>query len=64
MTHQLLTTAEAARLLGVSKAFLDRDRCKGARIPFLRIGSRAIRYRRADLDAYLESCIRRSTGEA
>lgn len=61
MDTKLLTTKEAARLLGVSKAFLDRDRWAGARIPFIKIGSRAVRYREADLDAYLDSRLRRST---
>lgn len=40
----LLTTAEAASFLGVSKAFLERDRWAGARIPFIQIGSRTVRY--------------------
>lgn len=64
MTQNLLTTKEAASYLGVSKAFLERDRWAGARIPFVRVGSRTVRYRRLDLDTYLESRIRRSTSEA
>ena len=32
---KLLTTKEAARFLGVSTAFLERDRWAGARIPFV-----------------------------
>ena len=44
MQSNLVTTKEAARILGVSKAFLDKDRWAGARIPFIRIGSRSIRY--------------------
>lgn len=61
--QQLLTTQQAAAFLGVSKAFLERDRWAGARIPFIRVGSRAVRYRRSDLDAFLESRVRRSTSE-
>lgn len=53
VTDKLLNTPEAARVLGVSKAFLERDRWAGPRIPFVRIGSRAVRYRLADLDAYV-----------
>ena len=63
MQAALLTTKEAARILGVSKAFLDKDRWAGARIPFIKVGSRAVRYRREDLDAYVSAQLRRSTSE-
>ena len=53
MNDKLLKTPEAAQVLGVSKAFLERDRWAGPRIPFVRVGSRAVRYRLADLDAYV-----------
>jgi len=55
-------TAPAA-YLGVSKAFLERDRWAGARIPFVRIGSRAVRYRQSDLDQYIQAQLRRSTSD-
>ena len=48
---RLITTKEAAGLLSVSKAFLDRDRWagringQGALIPYHKIGNRAVRYR-------------------
>ena len=54
----LLNTAQAARYLGLSKAFLERDRWAGAKVPFIKIGSRAVRYRLQDLERYIESCIR------
>ena len=60
---ELLTTAEAASYLCVSKAFLERDRWAGARIPFVRVGSRAVRYRRVDLEAYISQHVRRSTSD-
>jgi len=63
MTKQILTTQEAANYLGVSKAFLERDRWAGARIAFIKIGSRAVRYLQADLDTYIESRTRRSTSD-
>lgn len=63
MTERLLTTKEAARYLSVSKAFLERDRWAGARIPFIKVGSRAVRYRQTDLDQYLESRLRVSTSD-
>lgn len=64
MNDRLLTTRDAAEYLKVSKAFLERDRWAGARIPFIKVGSRAVRYRRADLDAYLDGQLRHSTSEA
>ncbi|MCG7984538.1 helix-turn-helix transcriptional regulator [Candidatus Thiodiazotropha endoloripes] len=64
MNHNLLTTKEAALFLGVSKAFLERDRWAGARIPFVKIGTRAVRYRADDLDGYINSQIRQSTSES
>ena len=63
MTNALLTTKDAAQFLGVSRAFLERDRWAGARIPFVRVGSRAVRYRQGDLDAYIEKQLRISTSE-
>jgi len=63
MQSHLLTTTQAAEILGVSKAFLERDRWAGARIPFIRVGSRAVRYRLSDLEAYLASRVRRSTSD-
>jgi excisionase family DNA binding protein len=63
MTRQLLNTTEAANYLGVSKAFLERDRWAGARIPFIKVGSRAVRYRVTDLDTYLNSRMRVSTSD-
>ena len=54
MSKALLTTTEAAEFLGVSKAFLERDRWAGARVQFIKIGSRAVRYRLSDLEEYIE----------
>jgi hypothetical protein len=57
----LLNTADAANYLTVSKAFLERDRWAGAKVPFIKIGSRAVRYRLSDLESYVESQVRFST---
>lgn len=54
MNQPLLTTKDAARYLGLSKAFLERDRWAGAR---------AVRYRPSDLETYLDSRIKHSTSE-
>jgi len=61
MQKYLLNTAEAAKYLGVSKAFLERDRWAGARVPFVRVGSRAVRYDVNALQAYIDSRIRVNT---
>ena len=54
MYGKLLTTPQAANVLGVSIAFLERDRWAGARVPFIKIGARAVRYRLQDLEKYIE----------
>ena len=59
--ENLLTTKEAARFLGVSEAFLERDRWAGADIPFVRVGSRAVRYQLSELEAFVRSRVRKST---
>ena len=63
MQTQLLTTKEAASYLCVSTAFLERDRWAGARIPYIKVGSRTVRYRLSDLDSYLDSQVRLSTSQ-
>ena len=51
----LLTNDEAADFLRISRLTLPVWRCtKRHRIPYVRVGS-AVRYRRADLEKYLES---------
>lgn len=62
--EELITTKEAAKILGVSKAFLERDRWAGARIPFIKIGTRGVRYRPDDLRAYIQSRVRVSTSQS
>lgn len=62
-TTPLLNTQQAADYLTVSAAFLERDRWAGARIPFIRIGSRSVRYRQEDLDQYISRQVRMSTSE-
>lgn len=63
MQTQLLDTKQAAQFLGLSKAFLERDRWAGAKVPFIKIGERAVRYRIEDLETYIESRIRVSTSD-
>lgn len=63
MQTALLTTKQAAKYLGVSAAFLERDRWAGARIPFIKLGTRSIRYRQQDLDEFIQKQVRHSTSE-
>jgi len=48
----LLTEKDVAKLLRVSVFKLQRDRCRGIGIIYLRLG-RMIRYRRSDVEAYI-----------
>lgn len=63
MHPTLLNTKQAADYLNVSAAFLERDRWAGAQIPFIKVGSRAVRYRQADLEEYIEQQVRHSTSQ-
>lgn len=60
---ELLTTKQVARVLGVSASFLERDRCEGARIPFVKVGARAVRYDPLALARYLHEQTRTSTSQ-
>ncbi len=54
MTDRLMTREEAAEFLGLKAQTLANWTCKGRSGPkAIRVGSRAIRYRRCDLEAYL-----------
>jgi hypothetical protein len=59
----LLNTEQAANYLSVSKAFLERDRWAGAQVPFVKVGSRTVRYRLSDLESYISNQVRRSTSD-
>ncbi len=57
-----LSNREAADYLGLKAATLNKWRCHGDGPPFIKVG-RLIRYRRADLDAYLRARLRLSTSD-
>lgn len=63
MIKKLLTTKETSHILCVSEAFLERDRWAGARMPFIKVGARAIRYRLQDIEKYIEDNVCYSTSE-
>lgn len=64
MQTKLLDTIQAAEYLGNLKPnTIEGWRVAGKGVPYIKIG-RLVRYRIADLDAYLEAQTRRSTSEA
>jgi excisionase family DNA binding protein len=50
----LMTEAELAQLLHVSLSTVKRLRVSGEGPPYVKIGKRAIRYRRGDVEAWLK----------
>ena len=46
------------------KAPLTKMRLTGDGPPFVKVGARAVAYRKADLDAWLQARVRRSTSDA
>jgi excisionase family DNA binding protein len=53
---EILNKTEAAMYMGLRPQTLDNWRSTGRyRLPFIRIGTRTIRYRREDLDQFLSS---------
>ena len=59
----LLYTVEAAFLTGLSRRTMESLRLRGGGPPYLQITPRAIRYRRRDLDKWLDARQRRSTSD-
>ena len=58
----MVRTEQAAKILDVTKSTLESWRCRGGGPPFVRYG-RAIRYREADLDQFIESKVRLNTSK-
>ena len=52
---ELLTAQQAAKSLNLSAATLAKWRCAGDGPRFIRYTPRCIRYRRADLDSWVEA---------
>jgi excisionase family DNA binding protein len=59
---RVLTTGEAAELLGLAASTLENLRVLGGGPTYLKLG-RAVRYRAEDLDGWLGTRKRRSTSE-
>jgi len=60
----LLTESQAASLLGFTPRALQMWRYRGGGPKFVKISSRAVRYRRRDLLDWIESRIRFSTSDS
>jgi excisionase family DNA binding protein len=61
-SERLVTTAEAARLLGLSERTLEVWRVTKKPLPFVRVGHYAIRYRLSDIAKWIGST-HRSTSD-
>ena len=62
MITDIMNTIQAAEYLGLSKPTLERYRTFGGGPRYAKIGA-AVRYRKADLDTWVESRLVRSTSE-
>jgi Helix-turn-helix domain len=58
-----LTPVETARVLRVSVSMLAKLRVYGGGPVFTRVSSRVVRYRRSDLDAFMEAQLATSTSD-
>ncbi|MBB6307143.1 helix-turn-helix transcriptional regulator [Xanthobacter tagetidis] len=63
MHDHYLTRAQAAEYLGLSVSYLAKLAVTGGGPIMLRFGGRAVRYRRADLDAWAARAACRSTSD-
>lgn len=62
MNSEIFTTHEAAAYCRLGKPTLERFRISGDGPRYCKLGG-SVRYRRADLDAWLESRLTRSTSD-
>ncbi len=60
---ELLTTPDAARILGMRPSALENWRWRGEGPLFVRVTPRAIRYRRQDLESFIQDRLRCSTSD-
>jgi predicted DNA-binding transcriptional regulator AlpA len=59
----LLTEAQAADFLGYTPRALQAWRVSGKGPAFVKISNRSVRYRRADLENWVDERVRRSTSD-
>ncbi len=61
---QILRTPEAAKYLGLSESTLEKMRIMGGDSPpFIKLTKRAVGYKQADLDQWLENRSRKNTSQ-
>lgn len=53
MIEELMTTKQLANVLGLADKTLSNQRVLGTGIPFIKIGN-AVRYKRSDVETYIE----------
>jgi len=58
----IIRTSEAAELLGLRVSTLEAWRCRGGGPVFLKLG-KAVRYRKSDLENFMDARLRRNTSE-
>ena len=63
MADACMRTPEAAHYLALAESTLTKMRLTGDGPPFVKVGPRAVAYRKADLDAWLQARVRRSTSD-
>lgn len=63
MPDACMRTPEAAKYVALAESTLTKMRLTGEGPPFVKVGPRAVAYRRADLDAWLEARVRTSTSD-
>jgi len=60
---QLLTESETSDLISLTPRWLQKKRMEGGGIPFVRISSRCVRYRRRDVVQWCEERLAASTSD-
>lgn len=63
MVDACMRTPQAADYVALAVSTLTKMRLRGDGPPFVKVGPRAVAYRKADLDAWLAARVRHSTSE-
>ncbi len=63
MADPCMRTPDAANYVALAESTLTKMRLTGDGPPFVKVGPRAVAYRKADLDVWLASRVRRSTSD-
>jgi predicted DNA-binding transcriptional regulator AlpA len=61
---RLISSRDAERMLGFASGFLAKKRVQGFGLPYVKLGSRAVRYRLSDIESFIGANKRHSTSEA